>query len=61
MNKRKKRMSKKRIYKKSLAIQLMQAGCHLVEIEENPRNKILVTYVFEQNQEFRRLLTELTQ
>lgn len=52
-------MNKKRIFKKSLAIELMENGCNLIKIEENNRNNRLKVYVFEDDRNLRRVLDEL--
>ncbi|WP_242214897.1 DUF5659 domain-containing protein [Bacillus cereus group sp. BfR-BA-01383] len=52
-------MRKKRIFKKSLAIELMKQGCNLVDVEQNNRNKNLMVYIFEQNEKLLELLGRL--
>ncbi|MEB4857284.1 hypothetical protein [Priestia megaterium] len=51
-------MRKKRIFKKTLMIELMKMGCNLVEVEKNNRNRDLVVYVFEKNERLLRALDE---
>lgn len=52
-------MRKKRIFKKSLAIELMKQGFNLVDVEQNNRNKNLMVYIFEQNEKLLELLGRL--
>lgn len=53
-------MTKKRIFKKSLAEKLIMFGCKLINTEPNNRNKKLVVYVFEDNRKLRLALTALS-
>jgi len=52
-------MRKKRIFKKSFAIKLMQMGCSLVKVEQNKHNKNLQVYSFEDNETLRKALDTL--
>ena len=42
-------MRKKRIFKKSLAINLIQYGCNLVDIEKHREHQHIDIYVFQNN------------
>ncbi|MBV7509623.1 hypothetical protein KW850_31370 [Bacillus sp. sid0103] len=46
-------MRTKRIFKKTLAINLMQNGCELVKVEPNKHNPSLQVYHFELNEKLK--------
>ncbi|HDR7612516.1 TPA: hypothetical protein QCX47_004189 [Bacillus mycoides] len=52
-------MHKKRIFKKTLAIELMKRGCNLVKVEPNKHNESLEVYSFEMNERLQISLDEL--
>ncbi|MED0667746.1 hypothetical protein P4T04_15585 [Bacillus badius] len=49
----------KRVFKRSLAIQLMKMGCSLVKVEPNKHNKNLEVYSFEVNEKLKDSLDKL--
>lgn len=52
-------MQTKRIFKKSLAIQLMTDGCRLIKVEPNKHNENLEVYSFEKNMQLKNSLDKL--
>ncbi|MBZ9536664.1 hypothetical protein KGR20_21100 [Cytobacillus oceanisediminis] len=53
-------MSKKRIFKKSLAIKLIHEGCELVDIQKNRKYPTYDIYVFKNNDNFQKVLAQLS-
>ena len=52
MNTRKKKQRTKRIFKKSLALELIHRGCHLIDMEFNYKTDKHQVFVFKHDKHF---------
>lgn len=52
---------KRKVYKRSLAKQLIQKGCKILSAYPNPKHPKMKVYIFEETEDFNKLFSEVVE